>query len=58
LRRAIASSPFQLATPGASWSDWATIAGSASARDTTNTSPAATVPFSATDWLGAAAPLL
>ncbi len=53
-----ASSPFQLATAGASWSAWATMAGSASARDRTNTSPSAMVPVSATDWLGAAAPLL
>ena len=58
LRRATASSPFQFATAGASWSVWATSAASASARDTTNTSPSATVPVRATVWLGAAAPLL
>jgi hypothetical protein len=58
LRRATASSPFQFATAGASWSAPATSAGSASARDTTKTSPSATVPVRATVWLGAATPLL
>jgi hypothetical protein len=58
LRRTTASSPFQLATAGASWSAWATMAGSASARVTTYTSPSATVPVSATVWEAAPAPLL
>src|SRR4029453_7777452 len=57
LRRATESSPFQLTTAGASWSAWATSAALASARDTTNTSPLAIVPVSATLWLTVGDPL-